>query len=239
MIPEEYGGLGLGYVELVALMEKMGESPALRALLLERVPGGERAAGWPASEAQKQEHLPGIAEGRPWRPSRSPSRTGAGTPRGIEVCRPPRRRATTCCDGKQALRARRPLRGSADRGCTPRPGQLEGRGGREPLRGSGDMRRASSRKAAAHDGPDPPLRPRSSSNGAARAPLRRFMGEEGGALDRAGFRRRWIWPPWRSPPSRWAAPRSASTWRSTTRRSASSSGAPSARSRPSSTSART
>jgi len=61
-IPEEYGGLGLGYVELVALMEIMGESllcsPFFSSICL-----GANALLVAGSEAQKQEHLPGIAEG--------------------------------------------------------------------------------------------------------------------------------------------------------------------------------
>jgi alkylation response protein AidB-like acyl-CoA dehydrogenase len=62
-IPEAYGGLGLGYVDLVVLVETMGEallcspffsSVALAANTLLAV----------ASEAQKQAWLPAIAEGR-------------------------------------------------------------------------------------------------------------------------------------------------------------------------------
>jgi alkylation response protein AidB-like acyl-CoA dehydrogenase len=62
-IPEAYGGLGLGYVDLVVLVETMGEallcspffaSVALAANTLLAV----------ASEAQKQQWLPAIAEGR-------------------------------------------------------------------------------------------------------------------------------------------------------------------------------
>ena len=61
-IPEEYGGLGLSYVELVALMELMGESllcsPFFSSICL-----GANALLVGGSEAQKQELLPGIAEG--------------------------------------------------------------------------------------------------------------------------------------------------------------------------------
>ena len=62
-IPEAYGGLGLGYVDLVVLVETMGEallcspffaSVALAANTLLAV----------ASEEQKQHWLPAIAEGR-------------------------------------------------------------------------------------------------------------------------------------------------------------------------------
>ncbi|MFP6638759.1 MAG: acyl-CoA dehydrogenase family protein, partial [Myxococcota bacterium] len=60
--PEEYGGLGLGYVELSALMEIMGESLLCAPFLSSVVLGANLllAAG---DEAQRQAHLPEIAEG--------------------------------------------------------------------------------------------------------------------------------------------------------------------------------
>ena len=62
VIPEEYGGLGLSYVELVALLEVMGSnllcSPFFASICL-----GGNALLVGGSEEQKQEHLPGIAEG--------------------------------------------------------------------------------------------------------------------------------------------------------------------------------
>jgi alkylation response protein AidB-like acyl-CoA dehydrogenase len=61
-IPEEYGGLGLGYVELVALLEKMGGS-LLCAPFFSSVCLGANALLAAGSEEQKQEHLPGLAEG--------------------------------------------------------------------------------------------------------------------------------------------------------------------------------
>ena len=61
-IPEEYGGLGLGYVELVALLEVMGErlvcSPYFATLAL-----GANALLVAGSEEQKQAWLPALAEG--------------------------------------------------------------------------------------------------------------------------------------------------------------------------------
>ncbi|MBW2724859.1 MAG: acyl-CoA/acyl-ACP dehydrogenase [Deltaproteobacteria bacterium] len=61
-IPEEYGGLGLGYVELVALSELMGAS-LLCAPFFSSVCLAGNALLVAGSEEQKQAYLPGIAEG--------------------------------------------------------------------------------------------------------------------------------------------------------------------------------
>ena len=61
-IPEEYGGLGLGYVELVALLEEMGAhllcSPFFSSVCL-----GANTIMAAASDEQKRELLPAIAAG--------------------------------------------------------------------------------------------------------------------------------------------------------------------------------
>jgi alkylation response protein AidB-like acyl-CoA dehydrogenase len=61
-IPEEYGGLGLGFVELVALLEEMGAallcSPFFASVVL-----GANAVLVAGSEEQKAELLPGLAAG--------------------------------------------------------------------------------------------------------------------------------------------------------------------------------
>jgi alkylation response protein AidB-like acyl-CoA dehydrogenase len=62
IIPEAYGGLELSYVELVALMEVMGEA-LLCAPFFSSVCLGGNALLVGGSEAQKEEHLPGIAMG--------------------------------------------------------------------------------------------------------------------------------------------------------------------------------
>ena len=63
VIPEEYGGLGLGPVELVALLEEMG-SALLCAPFFSTVCLGGTALLAAGTEAQKREHLPAVAEGR-------------------------------------------------------------------------------------------------------------------------------------------------------------------------------
>ena len=62
IIPEEYGGLGLSYVELVALLEVTGGA-LLCAPFFASVCLGGNALLVGGSDEQKREHLPGIAEG--------------------------------------------------------------------------------------------------------------------------------------------------------------------------------
>ena len=62
-IPEEYGGLGLGPVELVALLEEMGGA-LLCAPFFSSVCLGGTALLAAASDEQKREFLPALAEGR-------------------------------------------------------------------------------------------------------------------------------------------------------------------------------
>ena len=62
-VPEEYGGMGLGYVELAATLEQMGRfllcSPFHSTVCL-----GVNALLVAANEAQKSEYLPGIVAGQ-------------------------------------------------------------------------------------------------------------------------------------------------------------------------------
>ena len=62
VVPEEYGGLGLSWIELVALMEVMGEY-LLCAPFFSSVCLGGSALVVAGTEEQKARHLPGIAEG--------------------------------------------------------------------------------------------------------------------------------------------------------------------------------
>ncbi len=63
IVPEEYGGLGLSYVELIALMEVMGGA-LLCAPFFSSICLGGNALLVGGSEEQKKECLPGIAEGQ-------------------------------------------------------------------------------------------------------------------------------------------------------------------------------
>jgi alkylation response protein AidB-like acyl-CoA dehydrogenase len=62
IVPEAYGGLGLGWVELAALLEVMGEA-LLCAPFFSSVCLGANALLAAGSEEQKREHLPAIAGG--------------------------------------------------------------------------------------------------------------------------------------------------------------------------------
>jgi acyl-CoA dehydrogenase len=62
LLPEEYGGLGLGYMDLMVVMEELGRGlmpePMLSTVLL-----GANVLLLGASAAQKEEHLPAVATG--------------------------------------------------------------------------------------------------------------------------------------------------------------------------------
>src|SRR5581483_7720412 len=62
-VPEAYGGAGLGWVELVAVLEEMGHA-LLCAPFFSTVCLGASALVLGGDEAQKREWLPSIAEGR-------------------------------------------------------------------------------------------------------------------------------------------------------------------------------
>ena len=61
-IPEEYGGLGMSYLDLHPLMEEMGRA-LLCAPFLSTIGLGANVLMLGGSEAQKERHLPGIAAG--------------------------------------------------------------------------------------------------------------------------------------------------------------------------------
>lgn len=63
VIPEEYGGVGLGYVDLICILEEFGAGVMPEPVVSSQILGGNTLlhAG---SEEQKQEWLPKIADGR-------------------------------------------------------------------------------------------------------------------------------------------------------------------------------
>jgi alkylation response protein AidB-like acyl-CoA dehydrogenase len=88
IVPEVFGGLGLSHVELMALMETMGEA-LLCAPFLSSVCLTANALLCAGSDAQKQEHLPGIAEGTTLAALAWTERNGRWDATGIEaVARP-------------------------------------------------------------------------------------------------------------------------------------------------------
>jgi alkylation response protein AidB-like acyl-CoA dehydrogenase len=62
LVPERYGGAGLGYVEIVGLMEEMGRALCC-APFLSTVCLAATALLIGGNETQRREHLPGIAAG--------------------------------------------------------------------------------------------------------------------------------------------------------------------------------
>ncbi len=84
LVPEAHGGLGLGFVELAALLEATGEA-LLCAPLFSTVGLGANALLAAGSEAQQGEHLPGIAEGRTLATLAVPGSSGLWEPGAVEI----------------------------------------------------------------------------------------------------------------------------------------------------------
>src|SRR5690554_4149957 len=62
-VPEEFGGTGLGFIELCSILEEQGRSVAPVPLFSSLVLGGLAIAEF-ASDAQKQQYLSPLAEGK-------------------------------------------------------------------------------------------------------------------------------------------------------------------------------
>ena len=232
----QYGGLGLGSVELVALLEEMGAAllcaPFFSTRLPRRATRCSSAASDGAASASGCRRSPRAARIATLARRRGERQLGRRR-RSRRVAR--RDGGDFVLDGREALRARRPLRRSvlvaARREGSARRRRAS-RSSRCPRRRPGVERRA-----LADDGPDPPPR-RGRAARRARARPRRCSARKAQAL--AGARSaRSTSPRSRSPPSRSAARSAASISPSPTRRSACSSAGRSARSRRSSTSAPT
>jgi alkylation response protein AidB-like acyl-CoA dehydrogenase len=84
LVPEAHGGLGLGPVELVALVEVMGEA-LLCAPFFSSVCLGAQALLAAGSEAQQREHLPGIAAGTTLATVATLERSGRFDASGVEA----------------------------------------------------------------------------------------------------------------------------------------------------------
>jgi alkylation response protein AidB-like acyl-CoA dehydrogenase len=83
-VPEAYGGLGLGYVELVALLEEMGGA-LLCAPFFSSVCLGANALLVCGSDDQKREHLPGIAGGETLATLACPGSSGRWDASGVDA----------------------------------------------------------------------------------------------------------------------------------------------------------
>ncbi len=87
-IPEQYGGLGLGQVDLAVLLEATGAGP-LCAPFFSTVALGVNTILELGSEAQKQEHLANISEGRCTATLAVAERSGRWDAEGIETTATP------------------------------------------------------------------------------------------------------------------------------------------------------
>ena len=94
-IPEEYGGLGMSYLDLHPLMEEMGRallcSPFFSTICL-----GANALLLGGNGVQKERHLPGSPPARPRRPWPTPRRTVRWTPQVSRRPTPEPQPATSC-----------------------------------------------------------------------------------------------------------------------------------------------
>ena len=224
IIPEEYGGSGFSYVELIVVLEEMGRALLCAPVLLDG--RARRQHADPLRRRRSQEGAPPRhrvgRDDRHARVHRAQRQVGRGGHRGHghEVGRRAGRSTARRCSCSTAT----PPTSSSSPPRTER--------GRDRCSRSTATRRASPARRWPH-GPDPQ---------AGQARVRRHAGAARSApTARAGpcCRRCSTSPRSRSPPSRSAARRGASTWRSSTPRCACSSAARSARSRRSSTSAPT
>ena len=209
----------------IVVLEEMGRAPAVRPVLLHRGAGRQHPAALAATTPPRRTYLPGIASGETIATLAFTEANGRWDEAGITAT------ATKAGDGwtisrHEDVRARRPHR-------RPDPRRRPHRRRREPVRRRRRRRRASparplstmdqTRKQAKLEFADTP------------ATLHRHRGRGLGRA-RAGARPRRRGPGRRA--GRWR-PGRASRWPSSTPRTGSSSAGPSARSRPSSTSAPT
>ena len=81
-IPEEYGGLGLGYVERLIALEEIGRVSVATAMMMQVGGLGISPIIVFGSEEQKQKYLPGLASGEHFATVAVTEPTGGSDPRG-------------------------------------------------------------------------------------------------------------------------------------------------------------
>ena len=81
-IPEEYGGLGLGYVERLIALEEIGRVSVATAMMMQVGGLGIAPIIVFGSEEQKQKYLPGLASGEHFATVAVTEPTGGSDPRG-------------------------------------------------------------------------------------------------------------------------------------------------------------
>ena len=84
-IPEEYGGSGYSYVELIVVLEEMGRALLPAPVLLDRGPGRQRHPRARATTPPRRSSCPASPRARPSPPWPSPRTAAAGTRTGITM----------------------------------------------------------------------------------------------------------------------------------------------------------
>jgi alkylation response protein AidB-like acyl-CoA dehydrogenase len=84
-IPEEYGGLGLGYVERLLALEEIGRISVATAMMMQVGGLGIEPFIKSASDEQKKKYLPGLATGEHFATFAVTEPTGGSDPRGCRT----------------------------------------------------------------------------------------------------------------------------------------------------------
>jgi len=83
-IPEEYGGLGLGYTERLIALEEIGRVSVATAMMLQVLALGIEPIVKFGTEEQKNKYLPGLASGKRLATTAVTEATGGSDPTGIK-----------------------------------------------------------------------------------------------------------------------------------------------------------
>jgi len=84
-IPEEYGGLGLGYVERLIALEEIARVSVATAMMMQVGALGITPIILFGSEEQKQKYLPGLASGEHFATVAVTESTGGSDPKGVRT----------------------------------------------------------------------------------------------------------------------------------------------------------